>query len=141
MPSTYQSIVINASIRDIWNKLNDFHKLSWAARVLPSVEKIGDKSGDEVGAKRVLNDAFHETLTKVDQENYLIEYSIDDGPSPVSKEEVSNYRGVIQLSSAQDADGTLVVWKSSWESRSEDAVDFCHGIYIALLNELAKSFE
>lgn len=74
-------------------------------------------------------------------ENYLLEYSIDDGPSPVSKEEVSNYRGLIKLSPAQDSDGTLVVWTSSWESRSEDAVDFCHGIYIALLNELAKSFE
>jgi hypothetical protein len=141
MPSTYQSIVINASIRDIWDKLSNFHELSWASKVLPGIEKIGDKNGDEIGAKRVLNDAFHETLTRVDLENYLLEYSIDDGPSPVSKEEVSNYRGLIQLSPAQDADGTLVVWTSSWESNSEDAVDFCHGIYIALLNELAKSFE
>ena len=141
MPSTYQSIVINASIENIWDKLSNFHELSWASKVLPSIEKIGDKNGDEVGAKRVLNDAFHETLTRVDPENYLLEYSIDDGPSPVSKEEVANYRGLIQLRPAQDADGTLVVWKSSWESRSEDAVDFCHGIYIALLNELAKSFE
>ena len=141
MPSTYQSLVINASINDIWDKLRNFHELSWANKVLPGVEKVGDKNGYEVGAKRVLNDAFHETLTKVDLENYLVEYSIDDGPSPVSKEEVSNYRGLIQLSPAQDADGTLVVWTSSWESNSEDAVDFCHGIYIALLNELAKSFE
>ncbi len=141
MPSTYQSIVINAAISDIWDKLSNFHELSWAAKVLPSVEKVGGISGAEVGAKRVLNGAFHETLTKVDLQNNLLEYSIDDGPSPVSKEEVSNYRGIIQLSPAQDAEGTLVVWKSSWESNSEDAVDFCHGIYIALLNELANSFE
>ena len=141
MPSTYQSLVINASINDIWGKLNNFHELSWANKVLPSIEKVGDKNGYEVGAKRVLNNAFHETLTKVDAENHLVEYSIDDGPSPVSKEEVSNYRGLIQLSPAQDADGTLVVWTSSWESNSEDAVDFCHGIYTALLNELAQSFE
>lgn len=141
MPSTYQSTVINTSINNIWDKLKDFHELSWAAKVLPAVEKIGDKNGDEIGAKRLLNDAFHETLTRVDPASYLIEYSIDDGPSPVSKEEVSNYRGLIQLSPAKDADGTLVVWTSSWESNSEDAVDFCHGIYIALLNELAKSFE
>jgi len=141
MPSTYQSLVINASINDIWDKLSNFHELSWANKVLPSVEKVGDKNGYEVGAKRVLNDAFHETLIKVDAENHLVEYSIDDGPSPVSKEDVSNYRGLIQLSPAQDADGTLVVWTSSWESNSEDAVDFCHGIYTALLNELAQSFE
>ena len=141
MPSTHQSIVINTSINNIWDKLRDFHELSWAAKVLPSVEKVGDKNGKEVGAQRVLNGAFHETLTKLDAENYLVEYSIDDGPSPVSKKEVSNYLGVIRLSPAQDTDGTLVTWSSSWESNSEDAVDFCHGIYVALLNELASSFE
>ena len=140
MPSTYQSIIINTTIENIWSKFSNFHDISWAAKVLPSIEKVGDISGNEVGAKRVLNGAFHETLTRVDAENYLVEYSIDDGPSPVSKEEVSNYRGVIRLSPAQDAEGTLVEWTSSWESNSDDAVDFCHGIYIALLNELAKSF-
>jgi hypothetical protein len=141
MPSTYQSTVIQASIDNVWDKFNNFHDLSWAARVLPSIEKVGDKNGDEIGAQRVLNGAFHETLTKLDPVNYLVEYSIDDGPSPVSKEEVSNYRGLIQLSPAQDTDGTLVVWTSSWESNSEDAVEFCHGIYVALLNELAVFFE
>ena len=90
---------------------------------------------------RILNDAFHETLTRYDAENHLLEYSIDDGPSPVSKQEVSNYIGAIQLSPAQDSNGTLVVWTSAWESNSEDAVDFCHGIYVALLNELASSLE
>ena len=140
MPSTYQSIVVNASIENTWDKLSNFHELPWASKVLPIIEKIGDKNGDEVGAKRVLNDAFHETLTRVDLENYLLEYSIDDGPSPVSKDEVSNYRGLIKLSPAQDSDGTLVVWTSSWESKVDDAVEFCRGIYVALLGELERSF-
>ena len=141
MPSTHQSIVINTTIDSIWEKFNNFHDMPWAANVLTSVEKVGDKGGSEIGAKRVLNGAFHETLTRVDADNYLIEYSIDDGPSPVSKDEVSNYIGVIQLSPAPDTDGTLVVWASSWESNSEDAVEFCHGIYVALLDELANSFK
>ena len=140
MPSTNQSKVINASMHAIWDKLSDFHNLSWASKVLPSCEKIGDISGRDVGARRILNGAFHETLVATNQDDYSLRYSIDDGPSPVSKEEVSNYIGVIQLSQASGG-GTLVEWNSSWESNSEDAVDFCHGIYVALLNELAASFE
>ena len=36
--------------------------------------------------------------------------------------------------------GTLVEWSSSWEAKTENAVEFCHGIYVALLNELADTF-
>ena len=140
MPSTHQSKTVNASLDEIWDKFSNFHDMPWAADILPSIEKVGDKSGHEVGAIRILNDAFHETLTRFDPENYRVEYSIDDGPSPVSKEDVSNYVGVIQLSPAVEGDGTLVVWNSSWESNSEDAVEFCHGIYVALLGALAESF-
>jgi len=141
MPSTYQSIVIDESANAIWRKIGDFHDLSWAPRVISSCEKVGNINGHETGARRVLNGAFLETLTKVDPGYYRLEYSIDDGPPPVSNEEVSNYTGVIQLSPAEDGLGTLVEWSSSWESNTEDAVDFCHGIYVALLSELASSFE
>ncbi len=37
-------------------------------------------------------------------------------------------------------DGALVEWTSSWESDVDDAVGFCHGIYVALPVELAESF-
>ena len=57
-----------------------------------------------------------------------------------SKEEVDNYVGVVRLSSAEDGSGTLVEWSSSWDSKVDDTVEFCHGIYVALLGELAKSF-
>ena len=139
MPVTTQSKSINASMDAIWNKLSNFHDGSWAPNVLQSCDKVGDISGYDVGAKRILNGVFHETLIETDHDSYSIKYSIDDGPSPVSKEEVSNYIGAIKLSPAEDG-ATLVVWNSSWESNSEDAVDFCHGIYVALLDELATSF-
>jgi hypothetical protein len=139
MPSTHQSITINTSIEDVWAKFSDFHHMPWASNVLSSVEKVGENSGNEIGAKRVLNGAFHETLTKFDPANYRLVYSIDDGPSPVSKDEVSNYIGVVQLNTNEDG-GTTTVWTSSWESNSQDAVEFCHGIYVALLGELAGSF-
>ena len=52
MPSTYQSIVIDASANAIWGKIGDFHDLSWASKVLPSCEKVGDLNGHETGARR-----------------------------------------------------------------------------------------
>ena len=138
MPSTNQSVVINAPIDTIWTKFDDFHDMSWAPNVITNVEKVGDTDGNQIGAKRILNGAFHETLQEVDAANHTIKYSIDDGPSPVSKDEVSNYIGTIKLSEADE--GTLVEWSSNWDSNAEDAVEFCHGIYIALLGDLKAAF-
>ena len=140
MPSTSQSKDIDASIIEVWSRFNDFHDLSWAPNVITEVEKVGSIDGGEVGAKRILNNAFHETLVEIDHEKYVLKYSIDNGPSPVSDKEVSNYFGVIELSSEADGGRTHVEWSSSWESDVQDAVDFCHGIYVALLDELAESF-
>lgn len=141
MPETNQSIDINAPITEVWSKLNNFHDFSWAPNVITGVEKVGDIDGNTVGAKRVLNGAFHETLVEINNDDYSLKYSIDDGPSPVSKNDVSNYFGAIKLTSSRDNTQTHVAWTSSWDSNSEDAVEFCHGIYVALLNELAASFK
>jgi len=141
MPSTHQSIVINAPINDVWSKFSNFHDMSWAPNVITHVEKVGYIDGGEIGAKRILNNAFHETLVEVKANETMLRYSIDDGPSPVSKEEVSNYFGVVKLSAAPGNGGTLVEWSSSWDSNKEDAVEFCHGIYVALLDDLAKSIK
>lgn len=142
MPITYQSTVVNAPLADVWDRISDFHDLSWAPEVITKCEKIGDVAGREVGAKRVLNEAFHETVTRVAPDRHVLEYSIDDGPSPVSPTDVRNYIGVIGLKPVTMGEGTstFVEWSSSWDSDSEDAVDFCHGIYVALLNELRNSF-
>ena len=141
MPTTDQSIVVDAPIADVWSRFIDFHDLSWAPNVITSVEKVGSIDGGAAGAKRILNDAFHETLIEIDSDKYFLKYSIDDGPSPVSKDEVDNYIGVVKLSPREEGNGTLVEWTSSWESKDDDAVEFCHGIYVALLGDLAKSFD
>ncbi len=141
MPTTNQSIVIDAPVADVWNRFSDFHDFSWAPNVMTQVDKVGSIDGGSPGAKRILNNAFHETRIEINNDEYSLKYSIDDGPSPVSKEEVDNYVGVVQLSRAEDGSGTLVEWSSSWDSKVDDAVEFCHGIYVALLGELAKSFD
>jgi len=140
MPKTFQSIVVKAPINTVWDKIKNFHDMSWTPNVITSCEAVGDVAGTEVGAKRILNQAFHETLTELNLEAHTIKYAIVDGPSPVSKDDVKNYIGVVQLKPDADSDSTLVEWSSSWESNSEDAVEFCHGIYVALLNDLAASF-
>lgn len=136
MGETYQSTIVNAPIDKVWNSIKNFHDLSWSKNVVQKVEPVGEKTGLEVGAKRILNDAFHETLMEVnDSENYFT-YSIDDGPSPVSKDDVSNYRGLVKLTSATLDNSTLVEWSSSWENNCEGTAEFCHGIYVALLGDM-----
>lgn len=140
MPSTYQSIVVEAPVDDVWDRLRDFHDFSWAPQVITSCEAVGDAGGTEVGAKRILNGAFHETLTTIDDNDHCLEYSIDDGPNPVSPSDVSNYRGRIRVLPVTEGDATFIEWSSEWESDSQDAVEFCSGIYTALLHALVDSF-
>lgn len=138
MGKCYNKIDINSPISTVWETIRDFHDMSWAPQVITSVKKIGDKSGNEVGAKRVLNDAFHETLTEVKTDDYTFSYSIDDGPGPVSKSAVNNYIGVVKLSEA--GDGTLVEWSSTYDSANNDEVaEFCNPIYQALLSALKET--
>jgi len=140
MPSTCQSRVVNAPVEEVWSRLRNFHDLSWAPTVVTRCEAVGDKGPDELGAKRVLNDAFHETLVELDDAGHTLRYSIDEGPSPVSSTEVSNYRGLVRASPSPDGRGTLVEWSSAWEADNDAAVSFCSGIYNALLDELEQAF-
>ena len=141
MPSTYQSIVVNAPVQKVWDTVKDFHDLSWAPNVIASCEAVGNHSGEDVGAKRVLNGAFKETLVEVDTDAHKVRYSIDDGPSPVSASDVSNYYGTLQLRSSTLDGKTFVEWGSEWESNSEEAVEFCHQIYVALLQALESNYQ
>ena len=138
MGACYNKIEINASIDKVWETISNFHDMSWAPDVISSVSTVGDKKGTEVGAKRILNEVFHETLTAVDSSNFTFSYSIDDGPGPVASDAVKNYIGVVQLSPIDK--GCLVEWSSSFESANEDDVsDFCNPIYMALLNALSET--
>lgn len=141
MGQTYQSIVIDAPADEVWETVRDFHDMSWAANVVTSVEVVGETRGDQVGAVRILNGAFRETLQSLDDEERTFTYSIDDGPSPVSSQEVSDYRGRVQVRPITEGGGTFVEWSSSWERNDEAVHDFCHGIYVALLADLKKSME
>lgn len=140
MGSTYQSTVVSASADAVWNKLRDFHDMSWAANVVESCKAVGEASGTEIGARRVLNDAFSETLLQVDDDHRVLEYSIDDGPSPVGKDDVDEYRGRVRVRPVTDSDHAFVEWSSRWQRNEEAVQDFCSTIYEALLADLKAHF-
>lgn len=142
MGSTYQSIVIDAPADAVWNAICDFHDLSWAPNVVNQVEAPGDRNGDEVGAQRVLNNAFHETLLELDDNDRSLAYSIDDGPSPVSKNDVSQYVSRVKVRPVTEEGKSFVEWSSAWEGGEQEAAEeFCHGIYVALLKDMKKTLE
>jgi len=137
MGKCYNSTVIEAPREKIWEIIKNFHDMSWDSPVITHVEKIGDIVGNQAGAKRILNQAFHETLKLVDEGNFTFMYSIDDGPGSVAKESVKNYLGTVILYPITDTNHTFVEWTSSFESNSgSDVSEFCNPIYAGLLKAL-----
>ena len=136
----YNSCVVNAPVEKVWAALRNFHDLSWAPQVITKLEQVGDAAGDQIGAKRVLNDAFHETLCGLNDADRVVTYSIDDGPDAVSKDSVSGYVGVVRALSVTDGDATFVEWSSSWQDSKGGVKEFCDPIYKALLDSLRRHF-
>jgi carbon monoxide dehydrogenase subunit G len=141
MGKTYQTIVIDAPVDRVWRAVSNFHDMTWAPNVITDVETVGDIPGNRVGAVRVLNGLFRETLLELDEEERTFSYSIDDGPPPVSKDEVKNYVGQVSVQPATEGNGTRVEWSSTWEDNEGPAYEFCHSIYVALLDDMKKSLE
>jgi len=141
MPKCYQTRVIDAPIEKVWTAIRDFHDLSWCPNVITSAQKVGELKGDEAGAKRVLNEAFHETLISVCDKSHSFSYSIDEGVSPVSSKEVSNYVGNVKLLPITVSNQTFIEWESSWEANSPEAEEFCHMIYVAMINDMNESLK
>ncbi len=138
----YNSIVVKAPVDKVWAAIRNFHDIqAWAPNVVEKCVVVGDAKGDQIGAKRVLNDAFHETLRSLDDLSYTFQYSIDDGPGPVAKDEVRNYVGTVKLHRITSDDTTLAVWTSTFDSPNGGSViEFCDPIYHALLSDMAAKF-
>ncbi len=141
MGMTYQSTVVPVDVDTAWSVLRNFHDLTWAPNVITKLEPVGDKRSHEVGAKRVLNDLFQETLIEFDDDARRLRYSIDDAPgTPASAENVQNYIGTLQLAPVTEGGGTFVEWYSEWDGNDEECQTFCTPIYRALLGDLNKHF-
>lgn len=138
MGKTYQSTTLNADVDRVWAAIRNFHDLSWAPNVVTKIEKVGDLGGDQIGAKRVLNDAFHETLLELSDIDHSLRYSIDNGPSPVS--EVDDYIGSLRIFPVTDDNTTYVEWSPNWHGKDQETAEFSGPIYVARLGDLKKKF-
>lgn len=141
MAKCYNTITVNAPVEEVWSAVRNFHRLPWATGVIESVEAVGVLGGDQIGAKRVLNGVFHETLLGLSDVQRLVEYSIDDGPGPVARDQVRNYVGRLELRPITADNGTFAEWSSTYESADSASVgELCNPIYQALLAALRKHF-
>jgi hypothetical protein len=139
MGSTFQEIEIAATADKVWQTIRNFHDASWAPNVVTSLDIVGNKAGDQKGAGRVLNGVFHETLRTLDDVSKTFTYSIDDGPGPLSDGQMRNYVGRVVVEHI--AGGTRVEWTSNWQENDEAIREFCHPIYLALLDDMKASIE
>ena len=141
MGKCYTTITVNAPIEQVWSAIADFRDLSWAKGVIESGEKVGDKMGDQIGARRILNGAFHETLQAVNGLAHSFAYTIDDGPGAVGRDVVRNYVGSVKLLPVTSDNSTFVEWATRYDSADDSAVgELCNPIYRALLEALRKHF-
>ncbi|HUP63234.1 MAG TPA: SRPBCC family protein [Thermoanaerobaculia bacterium] len=109
--------------------------------MVTKVDRVGTAAGTEVGAKRVLNDAFHETLVSLDDDARSFSCTIDDGPGPVAKDAIQRYVGSVRVLPVTDRDASFVEWQSNYEANDDAAVGaFCNPIYQAALGALKRSF-
>ncbi len=137
MGRCYNSAVINAPCHVVWKTIRNFHDLTWAKGVVTKADAVGDLKGDQSGAKRILNAAFHETLLSLDDDHQVFSYRIDDGPGPVAKDAVKNYIGTVRLFPITENSTTFIEWQSTYEFADDGAVgELCNPIYQALLKAL-----
>lgn len=140
MAKVYNSIIVPAPLEQVWSRIRNFHDFSWAPSLIISCEKVGEGDGYTVGARRLLNGEFLDTLVAYSEIDRRIMYSLDEGPSPVSSREIRDYVGNLHLLPVTTDDTTFVEWSGSWESANTDAVEYMNRVYRSLLGDLAAGF-
>ena len=140
MGQCYNSAIVNAPVNNVWSALRSFHDMSWS-RTIETVERVGDKGPAEIGARRLLNGTFEETLVELDNSARSLRYSIESGPPPLSRDAIRSYFGTVQVDPVTDTNKSFVLWTAEYETSDDESVhDFCDPLYQKLLNELAQHF-
>jgi hypothetical protein len=136
------STVVKAPIEEVWAVLRNFHDFGWGQGVIETCEPVGSRRADQVGAQRLLNGTFAETLIELSDLERRLVYRITDGPgTPVSKETVRDFVGTIQARPVTGDGTTFVEWISSFHSAQDQVVEeFCNPIYQGLLDGLQARF-
>ncbi|MGA7327730.1 MAG: SRPBCC family protein [Rhodomicrobium sp.] len=134
MSKVFVSTVINAPIERVWRCISDFNGLpAWMPGMTESVIEPG-KSATETGAVRSLSMAgtkarLRERLEEFSPGNFLITYSVLEGPLPVK-----DIRTSMRLRPITDTYGTFAEWTSEFETekgKEEEGVQFMGRVFNA----------
>jgi len=141
MPKAFVSTVINAPIERVWSVVSDFNGLpAWMPGMKDSVIEPGKKA-TEIGAVRKLGmagtkDVLRERLEALSPEEYLITYSVLEGPLPVR-----NIRTSLRLRPITDTYGTLGEWSTEFEAdrgKEEEGQQFMARVFGAGFRSLKR---
>jgi uncharacterized protein YndB with AHSA1/START domain len=141
MPKVFVSTVINAPIERVWRVASDFNGLpAWMPGMKDSVIEPG-KTDKEIGAVRKLSmagtkDILRERLEALSPEEYLISYSVLEGPLPVK-----NIRTSMRLRPITDTYGTLGEWSTEFDTekgKEDEGQQFMTRVFSAGFRSLKK---
>lgn len=141
MPKVFVSTVINAPIERVWRLASDFNGLpAWMPGMKDSVIEPG-KTEKEIGAVRKLSmagtkDLLRERLEALSPEDYLISYSVLEGPLPVK-----NIRTSMRFRPITDTHGTLGEWSTEFDTekgKEEEGQKFMERVFNAGFRSFKK---
>ena len=134
MPKAFVSTVISAPLERVWRVVSDFNGLpAWMPGMKDSVIEPGKKD-TEIGAVRKLSmagtkDVLRERLEVFSPDEFLITYSVLEGPLPVK-----NIRTSMRLRPITDVYGTLGEWSTEFETekgKEEEGEQFMARVFHA----------
>jgi uncharacterized protein YndB with AHSA1/START domain len=141
MPKVFVSTVINAPIERVWRTAGDYNGLpAWMPGMKDSLIEPG-KTEKEVGAVRKLSmigskDILRERLEALSPEEFLISYSVLEGPLPVK-----NIRTSMRLRPITDTYGTLGEWSTEFDTekgKEHEGQEFMTRVFNAGFRALKK---
>ena len=111
----FYSIVLPASIADVWSAVRDFGAVDWLAGMSEGRAPITGGTPDRVGCIRDLPVAdksiVKEQLTSLDDRNYSFSYIMTETTLPVA-----NYYAVFRARSVLDDNSTYVEWEATFDA-------------------------
>lgn len=140
MATAYASMVVDATIDQVWPTVRDFDGLpSWHSVVSSSTIEDGAPA-DQVGCVRALSlddgGGIRERLLRLDDQNHVLVYTFVESPFPVRR-----YVATMRLAPVTDQNTTFVEWWADFDAEAADEANlvdtFTNGVFAAGLTGLA----
>lgn len=132
-------ITIPQPVEKVWETINNFHDLSWCPNVVSECLPLDEISGDATGSKRLVNNAFYERLRAYNSDVHFIGYMIEDGPPPISTDELKDIHVQIKLNPMAGSQTEVAFSVTSSAAENLDSVNFCVDNCVAMFLDLKKT--